>query len=106
MKKTMYEVNWHWKNVGPYELFDKCTVSKITVTREGILPDCTGVSIDAIDKDGNKFLGSPGDYFETEEKAKEHIVKCVDDSIENIVLKIKELEEEKLAFMNFRKTLK
>lgn len=106
MKKTMYEVNWHWKDVGPNRIFKKCTVSKITVTREGILPGCTGVSIDAVDGNGRKFSGSPENYFETEEKAKEHIVKCVDDSIENIVLKIKELEEEKLAFMNFRKTLK
>jgi hypothetical protein len=103
--KTMYEVNWHWKNVGTHEVFEKCTVSKITVTREGIRPGCSGVSIDAIDSSGQRFSGDPENYFETEELAWESIKKDIDDSIANINLNICELEQEKSSFINFRKTL-
>lgn len=106
MKKTMYEVNWHWKDAGPHQIFEGCTVSKITVTREGVLPGCSGISIDAIDSDGRKFLGSPENYFETEELAWENIKKDIEDSIENINLDIIELERKRSAFVNFRKTLR
>lgn len=65
MNKKMYEVNWH--SVG--DKFSHCTVTAITVTREGILPGCTGVTITATDHEGRKFQGSPGNYHNTEAEA-------------------------------------
>ena len=65
MNKTMYEVNWHAVN----DVFSHCTVTPITVIREGVLPGCTGVSITAKDSQGNKFQGSPDNYYATEEAA-------------------------------------
>ena len=61
----MYEVNWHRKN----DTFSHCSVSRIIVIREGVLPGCTDVSITAVAEDGSKFQGSPGDYYETRELA-------------------------------------
>lgn len=65
MNKKMYEVNWH--SVG--DKFSHCTVTAITVTREGILPGCTGVTITATDNEGRKFQGSPDNYHNTEAEA-------------------------------------
>ena len=65
MNKKMYEVNWH--SIG--DKFSHCTVTAITVTREGILPGCTGVTITAIDHEGGEFQGSPGNYHNTEAEA-------------------------------------
>lgn len=62
MNKTMYEVNWHSVN----DVFSHCTVTPITVLREGVLPGCTAVSVTATDSQGNEFLGSPNDYYATE----------------------------------------
>ena len=65
MNRTMHEVNWHSVN----DVFSHCTVTPITVIREGVLPGCTGVSITAIGSDGHKFQGSPDNYYATEEAA-------------------------------------
>lgn len=65
MNKKMYGVSWH--RVG--DKFSHCTVDAITVTREGILPGCTGVTITATDHEGRKFQGYPGDYHNTEAEA-------------------------------------
>ena len=65
MNKKMYAVNWH--RVG--DVFSHCTVTTITVTREGVLPGCTGVTITATDHEGRKFQGSPDNYHDTEAKA-------------------------------------
>jgi len=65
MNKKMYEVNWH--SVG--DKFSHCTVTRITVTREGVLPGCTGVTITATDHNGQKFQGSPDNYHATEDEA-------------------------------------
>lgn len=65
MNKTMYEVNWH----SVRNVFSHCTITPITVLREGVLPGCTGVSITAKDSRGNKFQGSPDNYYATEEAA-------------------------------------
>jgi len=62
---TLYEVNWHFVD----EVFSHCTVTPITVLREGVLPGCTAVSITAMDASGRKFQGSPDNYFKTEEAA-------------------------------------
>jgi len=66
--KTMYEVNWHYVD-GDYRSFEGCTVSPITVVREGVLPGCSGVSITAVGADGRRFQGSPSNYFNTEVEA-------------------------------------
>ena len=65
MGKIMYEVNWHSVN----DVFSHCTVTPITVLREGVLPGCSGVSITAKDSAGRKFHGSPDNYYATEEAA-------------------------------------
>lgn len=65
MNKIMYEVNWHYKN----DVFSHCTVTPITVIREGVLPGCEGESITAIGADGRKFLGTAKEYFNTEVEA-------------------------------------
>lgn len=65
MNKTMYEVNWHSIN----DVFSHCTVTPITVIREGVLPGCTGISIAAKGSDGRTFQGSPESYYASEEAA-------------------------------------
>lgn len=65
MNKTRYEVNWHYVN----EIFSHCTVTPITVIREGVLPGCSSVSISAIDSKGIKFLGSPSNYHASKDAA-------------------------------------
>lgn len=69
MVDKRYEVNWHECN----GKFSHCTVTSITVVREGVLPGCTRVSISAIDCNGRKFQGSPIDYYATEAEAWEHV---------------------------------
>lgn len=64
--KTLYEVEWI--NT-PDRLEIK--VWHIKVVREGILPGCSAISITAIDKNGQKFQGNPGNYFKTEQEALE-----------------------------------
>lgn len=75
MKKTMFEVNWHY--MATHEdvdedgagRFSHCTVTTIQVIREGVLPGCAGVSITAIDINGRQFQGNPGNYHDTESAA-------------------------------------
>lgn len=85
--KTLYEVNWHYKA----DRFSHCTVTPITVLREGVLPGCTGVSITAMNQKGWRFLGTPGDYFSSEEAAWESVkadllqtIKYNDECIEDL----------------------
>jgi hypothetical protein len=65
MNKTMYEINWHDTNGE----FTHCTVTPITVTREGILPGCTLPSISAVDHRGQRFTGVLSSYYDTEQAA-------------------------------------
>lgn len=65
MNETRYEINWHSVD----DAFSHCTVTPITVIREGVLPGCTGISITAIGSDRGRFQGSPDDYFKTEAEA-------------------------------------
>ena len=78
MNKTLYEINWH--SVG--DRFSHCSVTPITVIREGVLPGCSGVSITAIGSDGRKFLGAPSNYYATEAEAWTAARKELEDSIE------------------------
>ena len=77
MNKKMYEVNWH--SIG--DKFSHCTVTAITVTREGILPGSTGVTITATDHDGREFRGSPGDYHNTEAEAWAEVKAVISETI-------------------------
>jgi len=61
MNNTLYEVNWHFID----DAFSHCSVSPITVIRKG----CTGNTIIAIDSKGDKFQGSPDNYYATESDA-------------------------------------
>jgi hypothetical protein len=61
----MYETNWHYVD----DEFSHCTVTPIKVLHEGILPGCTAVSITAENASGRVFIGSPDDYYKTEEEA-------------------------------------
>lgn len=56
--KTMYEINWHYKD-NEQTQFSHCTVTPITIVREGVLPGCSAVSITAKGSDGRTFQGSP-----------------------------------------------
>jgi hypothetical protein len=81
--KTMYEANWHYNGDENFsDTFSYCCVSPIKVTREGILPGCSGISIDAIDSQGRRFQGSPGKYFETEEAALDFIKERLSENIQ------------------------
>ena len=90
MNKTMYEINWHLVD----ETFTHCTVTPITIIREGILPGCSLPSITAIDSEGNKFQGSPEDYYSTEKEAWEEVKAMLSESIRRGTEKIKELQED------------
>lgn len=83
MKKTMFEVNWHYEDAGEDGLgsFSHCTVTPIQVIREGVLPGCTRPSITAVDIDGRQFQGSPGNYHNTESAAWRE----VSETLENMV---------------------
>ena len=90
MNKTMYEINWHSVD----DVFSHCSVTPITVIREGIFPGCSTVSITAIDRDGRKFRGYPEDYYSTEEEAWEEVKAMLSESIRRTVKKIEELQED------------
>lgn len=75
MKKTMCEVNWHYRDTPEgVSVLSHYSVTPIRVIREGVLPGCTGVSITAIDCDGQQFQGSPDGYHETEASAWNEVV--------------------------------
>ena len=74
--KTLYEVHWHSIN----DEFTHCSITPLTVIREGVLPGCSGVSITAKDASGRVFLGSPRDYFHSEEEAWKAVVEDLESS--------------------------
>ena len=90
MNKTMYEINWHLVD----DVFSHCTVTPITVIREGMAPGCSSISITAIDNTGHKFQGSPEDYYSTEGEAWDEVKSMLSESIRRTVKKIEELEIE------------
>ena len=74
--KTLYEVHWHSIN----DEFTHCSITPLTVIREGVLPGCSGVSITAKDASGRVFLGSPRDYFHSEEEVWKTVVEDLESS--------------------------
>lgn len=104
MTKTMYEINWHYKDSDQNQ-FSHCTVTPITVIREGILPGCTAVSITAKGSDGRTFQGSPKDYFETEAAAWEEVKQDILDTIVGYDKTMVELKEETHRLFSFLITL-
>ena len=102
--KTMYEINWHYKDSEQTQ-FSHCTVTPITVTREGILPGCTAVSITAKDSAGRTFQGSPRDYFETESAAWDNVRKGLAAMADDNEAYIADLKAEVLAIRTFLDTL-
>lgn len=78
--EIMYVVNFHLVD----DEFSHCTVTPITVTRRGVLPGCTGVSISAIDSAGRKFQGSPDNYFASESDAWRHVKESVEEIIASL----------------------
>ena len=79
---TMYKINWHYKDSEQTQ-FSHCTVTPITIVREGILPGCSAASITAKGSDGRTFQGSPRDYFETEAEAWAQLKQDLLDTIES-----------------------
>lgn len=79
MKKTMFEVNWHYEDVGEDGVasFSHCTVTPIQVIREGVLPGCTRPSITAVDIDGRQFQGEPDNYHRTQSAAWREVSKTL-----------------------------
>jgi len=78
MNKEMYEVNYHYNGDNS---FSCCSISKITVIRQGILPGCSLPSITAIDENWRKFQGSSENYFNTKEEALNSILAFLKESI-------------------------
>ena len=103
--KTMYEINWHYKDREQTQ-FSHCTVTPITIIREGILPGCTAVSITAKDTNGRTFQGSPRDYFETEAAAWAQARRDLIETIENNDNKVEELIAESQRIFSFLLTLR
>ena len=104
MTKTMYEINWHYKDSGQNQ-FSHCTVKPITVIRESVLPGCTAVSITAKDSKGRTFQGSPEDYFETEAAAWEEVKQDLLATIVSYDKTVVELKEETHRLFSFLITL-
>lgn len=104
MTKTMYEINWHYKDSDQNQ-FSHCTVTPIKVLREGILPGCSGVSITAKGSDGRTFQGSPRDYFESEAAAWAQVKQDLLDTIQNNDEEVKQLKDETHRLFSFLITL-
>ena len=102
--KTMYEINWHYKD-NEQTQFSHCTVTPITIIREGVLPRCTAVSITAKGSDGRVFQGSPRDYFETEAAAWAQVKQDLLDTIENNDEEVAALKAETHCLFSFLITL-
>ena len=102
--KTMYEINWHYKDSEQTQ-FSHCTVTPISIVREGILPGCTAVSITAKDTNGRTFQGAPRDYFETEAAAWDRVRKGLAATADDNEAYIADLKAEVLAIRAFLATL-
>ena len=102
--KTLYEINWHYKD-DEQTKFSHCTVTPIEVLREGILPGCSAVSITAKGSDGRTFQGSPRDYFESEAAAWDRVRKGLAAMTDDNEAYIADLKAEVLAIRTFLGTL-
>ena len=102
--KTMYEINWHYKDSEQTQ-FSHCTVTPITVVREGILPGCSAPSITAKAADGHTFLGSARDYFESEAAAWDRVRKGLAATADDNEAYVEALNAEVLAIRTFLATL-
>jgi len=98
--KTMYEINWHYKD-NEQTQFSHCTVTPITIVREGVLPGCSTVSITAKGSDGRTFQGSPRDYFESEAAAWAQAKQDLLDTIENNDEEVEALKAETHRLFSF-----
>ena len=75
MGKIMYEVLSHYIYSGKSKqgVFSHCTVSPITVHREGVLPGHNRVSISGIDCQGREFFGYRENFYHSEDEARSAI---------------------------------
>ena len=101
MNKTMHEINWHSID----DVFSHCTVTPITVIREGILPGCSAVSITAIDSTGYKFQGSPEDYYLTEKEAWEEVKLTLIENLSSMTRRIEKIEKQMLIQYDYLEKL-
>lgn len=102
--KTMYEINWHYRDE-EQNVFSHVTVTPIEVLREGILPGCSAVSITAKDSKGRTFQGSPRDYYASEAEAWAAAKQDLLDTIESNEAEIKKLKDETDRLFKFLITL-
>lgn len=100
MSKIMYAVNWHCRE-NDDNVFSHCTVTPITVLREGILPGCSAESITAKDSEGRVFHGTLNDYFVTEDAAWENISDVLKNAIESNDEAVVRLQEETRSMFIF-----
>ena len=98
--KTLWEINWHYKD-DEQTVFSHCTVTPITVLREGILPGCSAPSITAISSDGHTFLGSARDYFESEAAAWAEVKQDLLSTVQENDKRIEELSMENHNLFKF-----
>lgn len=102
--KTMYEINWHYRDK-EQNVFSHCTVTPITVLRESILPGCMAVSITAKDSQGRTFQGSQRDYYASEAEAWAAAKQDLLDTVENNDAEIKKLKDETDRIFKFLITI-
>jgi hypothetical protein len=90
--ETLYDLVWISSEDDVVEAFE---VHPIQVTWEGVRPGCFGTSIEAIDHEGQRFIGSRGNYYESEEQAWEAAEDALIESYRNCVATIETLMDEK-----------
>lgn len=102
MNETRYEINWYSVD----DVFSHCTVTPITVIREGILPGCTGISITATGSDGRRFQGAPDRYFKTEAEAWTKVKSDLEQAIKENAKQAREQERLVFRMQSFLEQLK
>ena len=95
--KTLFDIVWHNRD----DVLSHCTVSPISVLREGVLDGCTGVTITAVDAQGRRFLGSPDDYYPTEEAAWAAVKADLEASVAGLALQLDSLQAQLDAQRNY-----
>ena len=98
--KHLYEINWYYTE-NEQTKFSHCTVTPITVVREGILPGCSAVSITAKGSDGRTFQGSPRDYFVSEATAWAQAKQDLIDTIQHNDEEVERLKDETHRLFSF-----
>ncbi len=99
----LYDITTYYNNNGTLK---RCSVEPITVVREGCLPGCVKPSITAIATDGEEFVSSKENYYETETEAWAQVKKEVEELLADAKRDVKDLAEEVRTLEGYLKTLR